>query len=631
MGKAIGGTLGMPLEGFVNTKEITYYDPVPTTMLENDDLDLQVVWLEVIKRRGLPINRRDLAEGWLEHIRGLFDEYGVAVNNLESGIFPPLSGYFNNKFFAGMGSAIRTEIWAALAPGDPELAIRFAKEDACVDHYSDGIDGSTFLAALESLAYVENDREILIEKAKAYLNPECRLYKVVTDVKVWWEELRDVYAVREKILSKYYRQNWTDVSINISFIVLAYYAGEGNFSKSICISASLGHDADCTTATLGAILGIMTDDEFEERWTKPLGDDLVLSAFISSIHACDKIDKFCDELTELCMDVQSFYNSKIQISDTKKAIGDIHCWGSEKAISVLDENYNLLESLVAVRPFVVKLIYPENVSVKQGEDAEYVLEISHPKQKAFKGKVNLKVPYGWKVSNEEFFVDAAVGEKIKLPFKVTAPLKGKRLPYNPLDINISVNDLEVSVTAGLPQAIDFLSVSCKEVPTKCPEITDFSMADKHSASMCFSQISNEGRLFCTEFRPSTLQADTVLLVQGSGEMRVWLDGNLVLEHDGFEYVPAFHRSDYVVSLKNLSDSSWHKLIIWVGEKDSIREENNPKNSRVPVEGSIPLIDLRRKYEPEKIFNSDERELFVGIAERAGWHWVRDIEWRLPEL
>lgn len=88
MGKTVGGTLGMPLEGFIGMREVTYYDPVPTEMIANDDLDLQVVWLEVIRRRGLPVNRYDLAEGWLEHVSALPDEYGVAGKNLRVGLVP---------------------------------------------------------------------------------------------------------------------------------------------------------------------------------------------------------------------------------------------------------------------------------------------------------------------------------------------------------------------------------------------------------------------------------------------------------------------------------------------------------------------------------------------------------------
>ena len=40
IGKSVGGTLGMPFEGNLNVNEVTYYDPVPTSMVANDDLDL---------------------------------------------------------------------------------------------------------------------------------------------------------------------------------------------------------------------------------------------------------------------------------------------------------------------------------------------------------------------------------------------------------------------------------------------------------------------------------------------------------------------------------------------------------------------------------------------------------------
>lgn len=630
MGKAIGGTLGMPREGIVNTSKMTYYDPVPTKMLENDDLDLQVVWLEVIKRRGLPINRRDLAEGWLEHIKGLYDEYGVAINNLETGIYPPLSGYFNNKFFNGMGAAIRTEIWAALAPGDPELAVNLAREDACVDHYSDGVDASAFLTALESMAYVENDRDKLIETAKTFINPECRLYQALSDVKIWWDELKDPYAVRERILKKYYRQNWTDITINLSYILLSWYAGEGDFSKSICIAAGLGHDADCTTATLGSILGILTESDFEERWIKPLGNELVLSGCISSIHAVNTIDEFCRQLKELCLDVQAFYGSKVRICGNNKKTNEIHSWGTCDALEKLKSEYNLRESVIAVRPLVIKLEYPESIALKKGETAEYKLKISHPKQKDFNGDLELHVPWGWSISPNKFNINLKGKEIAELTFEITAPSCGKRLPYNPLDLYVLAGDLQFSCSAGLPQTTEFLSVHCDTAPVKCPELAVFSNAVKHNAAMAFSEIPYDGRLFCAEFRPSQFHADAVLIAQGSGEMKVWLDGEQILAHDGFEYVPAFHRSDYVATVKNLSDSQWHRLYIWIGAKDAQREVNNPMNSRVPVEGSMPIIEQRKRYDADKLFNSDEREMFVGIADRAGWHWIWDAEWRVPE-
>ena len=54
IGKAVGGTLGMPFEGDLSTRELSFYTPVPTTMAPNDDLDLQVIDLEIIRRRCTP-------------------------------------------------------------------------------------------------------------------------------------------------------------------------------------------------------------------------------------------------------------------------------------------------------------------------------------------------------------------------------------------------------------------------------------------------------------------------------------------------------------------------------------------------------------------------------------------------
>ena len=45
-----------------------------------------------------------------------------------------MCGWNNNYFKDCMGSPIRSEIWACLAPGCPEVAARYAFLDAIVDH-----------------------------------------------------------------------------------------------------------------------------------------------------------------------------------------------------------------------------------------------------------------------------------------------------------------------------------------------------------------------------------------------------------------------------------------------------------------------------------------------------------------
>ena len=80
VGKCVGGTLGMKFEGRTDTNTVTYYDPIPTTMVPNDDLDLQIVNVETLLRRGMPVSRYYLAEIWKDHLTdGAPDEYGVAI------------------------------------------------------------------------------------------------------------------------------------------------------------------------------------------------------------------------------------------------------------------------------------------------------------------------------------------------------------------------------------------------------------------------------------------------------------------------------------------------------------------------------------------------------------------------
>ena len=50
LGKNIGGTLGTPVEGTMEPMSLTWYPYLPETgALPNDDLDLQILWLEVME------------------------------------------------------------------------------------------------------------------------------------------------------------------------------------------------------------------------------------------------------------------------------------------------------------------------------------------------------------------------------------------------------------------------------------------------------------------------------------------------------------------------------------------------------------------------------------------------------
>jgi len=127
MGKNIGGTLGGPYEGRRELLDVKGYVTPKGEPMPNDDLDLQLVWLKAIEERGpRGVNNRVLGEYWINYIPPHWNEYGICKSNMKAGLVPPISGEYHNPWKHSNGAWIRSEIWACLAPGCPDIAIKYA-------------------------------------------------------------------------------------------------------------------------------------------------------------------------------------------------------------------------------------------------------------------------------------------------------------------------------------------------------------------------------------------------------------------------------------------------------------------------------------------------------------------------
>lgn len=581
IGKSVGGTLGMPYEGDLRVNNVTYYDPVPTSMVANDDLDLQVIALELVRRRGLPVSARYLGELWEKNASCYPDEYGVANNNNTIGLRAPLSGYFNSKFGGGMGAAIRSELWACLAPADPDLAVKIAREDAATDHYDDGVDACVFLTAVESYAFVESDMMKLIEKGLSYITGNKRMSAAFNDTIKWWNETRDMLKVRELIIENYPSHNWTDVTINLSMIILAWLAGEGDFSKCICAAASLGYDADCTCATLGAILGIIDLDAIEEKWTWPIGDDLVLSSNIVGMHEAATIGDFCKQIFETCAEVQKFYGSECVLEGDIPAYTGAPAWSKFPWIASLSPEDPKTLSIVDIRPLVVRLVYPEKVALMTGERTKFVMEIANPMSRAAKGEFSLRVPDGFVAEGGDRF-DIAPGEKAVFDIYVAIPERlRKRAYYNPMDISFDMEGVCWSVTAGLVAPVTW--------------IVDGKPEDMAGNICTFGPGAHR---FVGEFKLNVNYDYARVIAQGTRPLRGLLDGEEFTDHDDKQYVPAIHRCKDQVTM----DLRRHYQKPWVRVEIEVREGDNKPG--------------------EFMFNAGNRN---------SWQWFTLLEWRVPEV
>ena len=81
LGKCIGGAAGAAVEGIKDIIECEDFKTMMRPDLPNDDLDIQLLWLEVLQRKGISVSAQDLADAWNEKCWYPFNEYGVFLKN----------------------------------------------------------------------------------------------------------------------------------------------------------------------------------------------------------------------------------------------------------------------------------------------------------------------------------------------------------------------------------------------------------------------------------------------------------------------------------------------------------------------------------------------------------------------
>lgn len=292
-GKNVGGTLGAPFECLRGVFNVDYYtqehkgEPLP-----NDDLDLQLVWLNAAEDHGAAVDSKILGEYWNWYVTPHWGEYGAGKNNMRAGIVPPLSGIVNNHLYGNSnGCFILSEIWACLCPGHPERAVRYAYEDGCVNHYAEGLYAEVFCVAMQSAAFCESNIRNLIDIGLSYIPEDCGIACAVKSVIRSYDEGKTWKEARKQLLIDTpgsfgamgtHRKDmdpeipvgeigW-DAPSNIGIIIIGLLYGEGDFSNSICIATNCGEDTDCTAGTVGALLGIIGGSAcIDEKWLTPLG------------------------------------------------------------------------------------------------------------------------------------------------------------------------------------------------------------------------------------------------------------------------------------------------------------------------------------------------------------------------
>lgn len=266
LGKCVGGTAGGPAEGRKELLDYPLDEAILHTTLPNDDLDLQILWLEVIEDKGIHFTKEDLAESFYKNTPYGPGEYAYFMKNYARGILPPVSGSFNNRFYKnGMGCPIRSEIWACICPGEPVKAKHYVFLDGQMDHESDSVWAEYFLCAAEANAFFSSDVgdiPALLTNALSLIPNDTKLYRALSETISLWQAGHGWKFIRSAVIRHFGHPDCTNLYQNLCFTLLSLLFGGGDMRETIRLGCAMGYDTDCICATAASLVGILRGADY---------------------------------------------------------------------------------------------------------------------------------------------------------------------------------------------------------------------------------------------------------------------------------------------------------------------------------------------------------------------------------
>lgn len=454
-GKNIGGTLGAPFEGKKEMRDVAFYTqedlygkPEP-----NDDLDLQLVWLQALEEHGAKaLNERILAEYWISCITAPWSEYGVCKANIRSGLLPPLSGACNNeKWKNSNGAWIRAEIWACLFPGNPDLAIRYAYMDSCVDHSGEGIFSEMFIAALESAAFVVDDISRLIQIGLSKIPSDCRVARSVRLVCEHFAKGKDFKTVREAVVEDSKDLGWFQAPGNIAFTVIGLLYGKGDFGKTVCLAVNCGDDTDCTAATAGAIMGIIKGRSgIPKKWTKPIGETIQTIAINAiPLQVPQTLSELTNRVASAAMAAQACNPDPqiLRLTEDATYISPKHIKGlnsDKEAQKIWSRSpYELTFDLPCMK---LSAIYDNGPEIAAGEEKKLSIIARHPLHPDAMITLDWGLPEDWRISpSKQLQLYSLRDLNLKIEIALTPGELNQAMIYIPLTVRLAGRDNPITL------------------------------------------------------------------------------------------------------------------------------------------------------------------------------------------
>ena len=264
-------------------------------MEPDDDIHYSLTGLGVIEQYGPEFTWQNVADFWMAHIpiAAICTAEAQAILNFmnrtarwgsDGGARTAATASFcrshRNPYREWIGAQIRSDGWAWVCAGKPELAAEFAYRDACWTHERNGIYGEMLFAAIQAAAFVVSDPRELIAIGLSEIPYGCRLAGMIRETLSICAAAADWEAATASVEDLCNEMSGAVMSPvhtinNAALCVVGLLYGRMDTVDSISIAVMAGCDTDCNAATVGSIVGAVAGrSQFRDELAGRLHDTI---------------------------------------------------------------------------------------------------------------------------------------------------------------------------------------------------------------------------------------------------------------------------------------------------------------------------------------------------------------------
>ena len=241
----------------------------------DDDIIYTLIGLLIMEEFGKGFTTDDVGKSWLKYVPYGYTAEEAALRNLKNGIPGSQAAVFHNPYVQLIGADIRSDPWAYLAPGHPELAAEFAYRDARLTHRRNGVYGAMYFSAVESIAFCVDDPMEALRLGLAEIPAECWLARAVRWALDECVNIHTYMDARKAVDERFPDMPIAHTINNACLTVFGIHLGGTDFTKVISETVAMGLDNDCTAATAGSIVGaVIGRKNIAGHWVKPFNNTI---------------------------------------------------------------------------------------------------------------------------------------------------------------------------------------------------------------------------------------------------------------------------------------------------------------------------------------------------------------------